>query len=547
MKKIIFTLLFFALILTSIRAQNLVPNGSFETKDPSMGCPFLDAFDVGKPQYWSGYITPDNYDLSGDYFNPCVANNGQQNYPGLNQAGCVLPLDGQSYCGFYAFSVNLFSPKVASEYIKNSNIQLTAGQQYYVEFYVFNAQGNHYLGWPSTAASNRIGAYFTPNPSGLSSSQSNGLNALIPQIPNIFPSSNYYGLNTSGWQKISGYFTPQQTGTWTMVIGNFDPGMNNITTNPCNSNNTSPNPDLGGLKTGPGTRCIGQDIASYYYVDAVTVIPTNQTHPSYGRIIFGPSLICSTGTFSLQNAPPNTMVTWSSSSPSDLSIDPTTGVANHVSSFSGYVTVSATFGACGDSVSKAVWVGSASNSAGLSVSGSATPIPTGLYNYRLLGLLPAEEGPFTYSWRIPSGNGWSFFTQNLNTTSVDVWVGTTEGSVEVYWSNACGLTGTYLWVTPSGSGGGGGGGGPGPLPEIVISPNPSTTTVNVKVAESLNHHPLNQHYQLFLADKFGRKVFSVQSDEKNFDIPVSHLPEDIYYLNLIYKDVMVRKQIVIKR
>jgi len=271
----------------------------------------------------------------------------------------------------------------------------------------------------------------------------------------------------------------------------------------------------------------------------------------------GPSTVCNTSTtFTANTVATGSNIIWTTSSNlTYVSGQGSRSYTTRASSIgSGWIRMDVTT-PCGNSyyMQHNVWAGSANNSAGLTVSGSATPAPGGLYNYRLLGLLPAEEGPFTYTWRIPSGNGWSFFSQNLNTTSVDVWVGTTEGSVEAYWSNGCGQTGTYLWVTTYHSGGGGGGGGPGPLPgpgpqpEIVISPNPSTTTVTIKATESLNRSALDQPYQLFLADKYGRKVFSVQSDEKNFDIPVSHLPEDIYYLNLIYKDVMVRKQIVIKR
>ncbi len=104
MNKKLLLALSFALILCVARSQNLVPNGSFETKDPALGCPYPDDFTNGKPQYWDGYYPPapqgGTLDLSGDYFNPCALNNDQGNYPGLNEAGCALPLDGQSYCGF---------------------------------------------------------------------------------------------------------------------------------------------------------------------------------------------------------------------------------------------------------------------------------------------------------------------------------------------------------------------------------------------------------------------------------------------------------------
>jgi hypothetical protein len=86
---------------------------------------------------------------------------------------------------------------------------------------------------------------------------------------------------------------------------------------------------------------------------------------------------------------------------------------------------------------------------------------------------------------------------------------------------------------------------------LSVSPNPASTTLTVQVADSLSTNAqsvtLDQPYQLSISDRFSRKVFSTQSNEKLLEIPLHNLPPDIYYLNLIYKDAVVQKQIVIKR
>ena len=86
---------------------------------------------------------------------------------------------------------------------------------------------------------------------------------------------------------------------------------------------------------------------------------------------------------------------------------------------------------------------------------------------------------------------------------------------------------------------------------VAASPNPVSSTLTVQVSDSLSTNnsaaTLDQPYELHLMDRFSRKVFSAQSNEKKLEIPVGSLAPDIYYLNLIYGDAVLKKQIVIKR
>lgn len=81
-------------------------------------------------------------------------------------------------------------------------------------------------------------------------------------------------------------------------------------------------------------------------------------------------------------------------------------------------------------------------------------------------------------------------------------------------------------------------------------PNPSSTTMTVSVTDSLskgNEGFLPQPYQLSLFNHFGNTVYSVQSDLRTIQLPVGSLPPGIYYLNVFYKEAVLRKQVVIER
>jgi hypothetical protein len=135
---------------------------------------------------------------------------------------------------------------------------------------------------------------------------------------------------------------------------------------------------------------------------------------------------------------------------------------------------------------------------------------------------------------------YKFFT-NYNNNNINL---------QFYTTNNCGSNGGNIYFCNTNCGGG-----------IMISsrpkvslsssPNPAASTLSVQVTDSLSlnssNGTLDQSYELHIMDRFSRKVFSTQSNEKLLEIPVHNLPADIYYLNMIYKDAVVQKQIVIKR
>jgi hypothetical protein len=198
-------------------SQNLVTNSSFETKEPGTGCPNQTGFDNGRPQAWF-VSSVDGF--TPDYFFPCAAP-GSTWYPGSNNQGCEYPLQGQAYTGLLAMVVSNNTVLTAGSEYMQQQISLTANQQYYLEFWVSAANINSNNTFVKT-----LGMFFQKPGFNLLDNANKGLHHLVPQIPNTFPAANFYS-NTNGWAKISGNFTPNESGNWTIIIGNFDSGLNN--------------------------------------------------------------------------------------------------------------------------------------------------------------------------------------------------------------------------------------------------------------------------------------------------------------------------------
>ncbi len=161
-------------------------------------------------------------------------------------------------------------------------------------------------------------------------------------------------------------------------------------------------------------------------------------------------------------------------------------------------------------------------------------------------------GADSYNWVLPKG--FSLFGGN-GASSEYINTPATTGSYTLFCSvsNTCGSRYTNSLGINLGTGGGGGGGKLGPPPAIAVAafPNPTASTLTVHITDSTSTEDgedrFAQPYELQLMDRNSGKVFSTQSNKKTMDIPVGNLPKGIYYLNVSYKDAVLRKQIVIER
>jgi len=144
----------FSHTITAQETVNLVPNPSFEEFEN--GCPI----DLNEPpSHWSWWRNSPNS------FSTCVE--PQNLLDSLGWApwtgfGTQIPSDGESFCGFYAFSPSP-TPETQPNFREYLGCELEEpmeiGITYYVSFKVsMGYYGNYYNVW---WASNRIGAFFT--------------------------------------------------------------------------------------------------------------------------------------------------------------------------------------------------------------------------------------------------------------------------------------------------------------------------------------------------------------------------------------------------
>ncbi|HCW08667.1 MAG TPA: hypothetical protein DGG95_15010 [Cytophagales bacterium] len=451
-----------------------------------------------------------------------------------------------------------------------------------------------------------------------------------------------------------------------MIIGNFDPGMND-SIQYHNTTSYFPAPDTLGRKPG---NSVFPDFA-YYYVDAVTVIPATQTPPNYSPYVTPNQPVCTSGTsFNLQNVPFGATASWSVS-PTTLFSSATqgngaaaalVGASGHNGSATLTYTLSSICGSyppvppsiSGQSVDPVpVWVGqpiinsiSIDGNSGpyplcssgtnipytnmqfhnmvVSTSGQTTPSVTFTLNSNSGLVTGSQINPTTYQFISNAKTGTPNFTitadvgnacgdvqqclyfsnsgpctlpqitsvtvngvsgydcsttfvnfasgtwytiqvtdntntavsflisdasvqtQTISSTSIKIKPSATSTgfSVTASTSNICGSTSTCIWFGSS---------GPAPKAPIKNSslsvyPNPASTTFSVQLTDSLSTgSALSQPIQLYLYNRMSQMVYSIQSWSKSTDIPVGSLPDDIYYLNVFYKNAVLQKQIVVKK
>ncbi len=125
--------------------------------------------------------------------------------------------------------------------------------------------------------------------------------------------------------------------------------------------------------------------------------------------ISGSSMVCNSTTFIASNNPNNFPVTWSSSNPSGLAINATTGVATRVNNFNGQVSVSASINsACGLAPVPpvTVWVGAppADISTLIWTGGNrgVNPLQTGTGATYAFNVDPVPNTA-SYTWLVPFG------------------------------------------------------------------------------------------------------------------------------------------------
>lgn len=217
-------------ICTVADAQNLVPNGSFNYSQPCQ------PGTVSPPSFtpwFATYSTPDEY-------HPCYSTS--MAVP-TSFGGGENPVDGEGYIGLYTYShLGLKREFISVELLTT----LSQGVKYRVDFYVSLMDSARY-------ACRNIGALFTSN-----SPESNVSDLLNSQHQIMYEDLDYI-TEKQGWERIGGEFVAEGNERF-LTIGNYDDDSQ-IDTLLLEHGGVLPisNPDFWKV--------------SYYYVDAVSVIP----------------------------------------------------------------------------------------------------------------------------------------------------------------------------------------------------------------------------------------------------------------------------------
>lgn len=223
MKKFIFILL-----VTSINAQNLVQNPSFETYS---NCP-SGLEQINRATHWD---RPANTSGTPDYFNTCATLN--QVVVPSNAFGNQQPYEGNAYAGIA--TIIIWGNPDYREYIQTElSSAMIAGQTYYLSFYVSLADATR-------LASNNMGAVFSVTPI-----NGNGNYLPLNIIPHIVNQTII--IDTTAWTQISGTYVASGNEKY-LTIGNF------FTNSQTQTQISNPNAGFG---------------QAYYYIDNVSVTTT---------------------------------------------------------------------------------------------------------------------------------------------------------------------------------------------------------------------------------------------------------------------------------
>lgn len=282
-------------------------------------------------------------------------------------------------------------------------------------------------------------------------------------------------------------------------------------------------------------------------------------------IVLGPNLICTTGNFSVQDAPFAT-VTWSTNNTTVLTIDPVTGVATRVPKKRGSVTVSANFNCPVPPATKTTWVGEPLLSdenlyvAGAYGQNPVTLNPSAQYYFDITRLISTNPdvyqrvnvpGATSYTWFLPSG--FSLFA-NYGSRAI-IQTAAQNGTYLPYVAavNECGSGGSRaltVIVAP--------GGGSGII--LVTTPNPASDEIDVSLDKDVPFFFENTQYQsddaayltaekvyYSLFDQSGREVFSSVESGNKTRINVGNLNEGLYILKAKIGNRVFTQRVLIRR
>lgn len=275
-----------------------------------------------------------------------------------------------------------------------------------------------------------------------------------------------------------------------------------------------------------------------------TITTSQNIMAPFSHVINGPSLICSTGSFSVGTLPAGSSISWSSSNPSGLSINSSTGSVTRVNGYNGPITVTVHISnQCGTgSFTRNVWVGTP-HITNMRVNNQpvfpSQPVSLCPGNH-FLNVTPVGGNVGVATWTVPSGvphwigNNTMDFTFPSSMSSI---------TISARASNSCGQGANYnffltrqTWGCPSSF-------------AMVAYPNPTSDILNIEMmpvtAEvSKEDAPLIE--SAILLNSEGREMAKGYREGSKIVFDVRSLKKGFYFIHVTVDGELIREQIQIE-
>lgn len=263
--------------------------------------------------------------------------------------------------------------------------------------------------------------------------------------------------------------------------------------------------------------------------------------------ISGPTLLCTSGAYVVNDIPNNWTVSWNKSSnitlPTDITSNPITASANANGIGWMEATINSTFCAATTLPRYTVSVGTPV----VTVTGPSEGYPNVQYTFQAHTADPANTDPFSYEWTMAPYDGYISTSQGGNYAAYAYITFYHPYSAAGYYvksraHNLCG-TGNYgqlnIWIHE----------------EWLISPNPASENVTLIKKESdtftdnsfeINNEDINEVYDIKIIDFYGSVRYSTTRSGHSFSIPVSGLNDGNYIIQITSGKKTSNLQLIIK-
>lgn len=254
--------------------------------------------------------------------------------------------------------------------------------------------------------------------------------------------------------------------------------------------------------------------------------------------VTGQNLVCTNGTFTLNN-PPGT-VTWSVT-PSNL-VTPSSGtgaVANVTKNSNGNATITFNLGCANGNPSFNFHTGPYSSS-DYPITGPSSASCNSYVYYSI----PTLSGVTSINWVWPSG--WTYVL-GQNTTNLALRTNSSSGVVSVGVNNTCGQSGSYATKYTSVTGFCG-------FSAFSVYPNPASSELTISFVDTTatdvmvsNGQELESQYEVKIYNQYQELIYLTRTSKSTLTIPISNFPNGSYYLNILNKEGIIQRKIFVNK